>query len=100
MEWVNPHSWILIDVKGADGTIVTWMVESGSPNALLQLGSNKSALPPGSEDSRRGMAPSGQWVKWSNSPTAASSFLADRRRELAVRSRISSSLWQQCLSVH
>jgi hypothetical protein len=48
MEWVNPHSWIYIDVKDADGTIVTWMVEGGSPNALLRLGFNKTALPPGS----------------------------------------------------
>ena len=44
MEWVNPHSWIYIDVKGDDGTIVTWMVEGGSPNALLRLGFNKTAL--------------------------------------------------------
>jgi len=49
MDWINPHSWIYIDVKGPDGETVTWMVEGGSPNALLRLGFNKSALPPGSE---------------------------------------------------
>jgi hypothetical protein len=49
MEWVNPHSWIHIDVKAADGKIVRWMIEGGSPNALLRLGMNKSALPAGSE---------------------------------------------------
>ena len=49
MDWVNPHSWIHIDVKGSDGKIVNWMIEGGSPNALLRLGFNKSALPPGSE---------------------------------------------------
>jgi hypothetical protein len=49
MDWINPHSWIHIDVKGPDGGIVSWMVEGGSPNALLRLGFNKSALPPGSE---------------------------------------------------
>ena len=49
MEWVNPHSWIHIDVKGADGKVVSWMVEGGSPNALLRLGFNKSSLPAGSE---------------------------------------------------
>ena len=49
MEWINPHSWILIDVKAADGKVVTWMVEGGSPNALLRLGFNKWSLPPGSE---------------------------------------------------
>ena len=49
MDWVNPHSWIHIDVKSPDGKIVNWMIEGGSPNALLRLGFNKSALPPGSE---------------------------------------------------
>src|SRR5215475_5299463 len=49
MDWINPHCWIHIAVKDAAGTVVTWMVEGGSPNALLRLGFNKSALPPGSE---------------------------------------------------
>src|SRR5690242_18973676 len=49
MDWVNPHSWIHIDVKGTDGTIVSWLVEGGSPNTLLRLAFNKSSLPPGSE---------------------------------------------------
>jgi uncharacterized protein DUF6152 len=47
MEWVNPHSWIHIDVKGANGAIVNWMVEGGSPNALLRLGFTKNAVLPG-----------------------------------------------------
>jgi len=46
MEWVNPHSWIHIDVKGPDAT-VNWMVEGGSPNALLRLGFTRNALLPG-----------------------------------------------------
>jgi hypothetical protein len=49
MDWINPHSWIHLDVTGPDGTIVSWMIEGGSPNALLRLGFNKSALPKGSE---------------------------------------------------
>lgn len=49
MDWINPHSWIHLDVKGADGSTVSWMIEGGSPNALLRLGFNKSALPKGSE---------------------------------------------------
>ena len=49
MEWVNPHSWIHIDVKGPDGTMVNWMVEGGSPNSLLRLGFTKNALLPGME---------------------------------------------------
>jgi hypothetical protein len=49
MEWINPHSWIHVDVKGPDGKVVSWMVEGGSPNALLRRGFTKSALPPGTE---------------------------------------------------
>jgi uncharacterized protein DUF6152 len=49
MEWVNPHSWIHIDVKGANGNVVNWMVEGGSPNALLRLGFTKNAVLPGME---------------------------------------------------
>ena len=49
MEWVNPHSWIHVDVKGEDGTVVNWMIEGGSPNALLRLGFTKNALLPGME---------------------------------------------------
>ena len=49
MEWINPHSWIHIDVKKADGTVEKWMVEGGAPNALLRRGWNKQSLPPGTE---------------------------------------------------
>jgi len=49
LDWINPHSWIYIDVKGADGKVVSWMIEGGSPNALLRLGFTKDALPVGSE---------------------------------------------------
>src|SRR5580693_1723846 len=48
-ELVNPHSWIHIDVKDADGKVTNWMVEGGSPNALFRLGFTKDALPPGTE---------------------------------------------------
>ena len=49
VEWINPHSWIHIDVKGADGTVVNWMIEGGSPNALLRRGVTKSLIPEGIE---------------------------------------------------
>jgi hypothetical protein len=49
MEWVNPHSWIHIDVKKADGTVENWAIEGGSPNALLRLGFTKNALLPDME---------------------------------------------------
>jgi len=49
MDWINPHSWIYIDVKGKDGKTVNWMIEGGSPNVLVRLGFTKDALPAGSE---------------------------------------------------
>ena len=49
MEWINPHSWIHIDVKAADGKVEKWMVEGGAPNALLRRGWNKKSLPEGTE---------------------------------------------------
>lgn len=49
MEWINPHSWIHLDVKKDDGTVEHWMVEGGAPNALLRRGWNKNSLPAGTE---------------------------------------------------
>ena len=49
MEWINPHAWIHIDVKGDDGKVTPWMVEAAAPNALLRRGWNKNSLPPGTE---------------------------------------------------
>ena len=47
MEWINPHAWIHIDVKGADGKITSWMIEGGSPNILLRRGFSKQSLEEG-----------------------------------------------------
>ncbi|MGC3982861.1 MAG: DUF6152 family protein [Steroidobacteraceae bacterium] len=45
--WVNPHSWIYLDVKGDDGSVTNWGFEFGSVSALERVGLTKSALPPG-----------------------------------------------------
>jgi hypothetical protein len=47
MEWINPHAWLHIDVKGPDGKVVSWMVEGGAPNALLRRGWNRNSVVPG-----------------------------------------------------
>jgi hypothetical protein len=49
MDWINPHSWIHIDVKNADGTMTSWMIECGSPNTLFRRGFTKESLPSGVE---------------------------------------------------
>lgn len=47
MEWVNPHTWIHMDVKKADGTVENWAIEGGAPNSLLRRGIRKTDLPAG-----------------------------------------------------
>jgi len=48
-EMINPHSWFHIEVKGADGKVVPWMVEGGSPNQLIRMGVTKNTLAIGTE---------------------------------------------------
>ena len=49
MDWINPHSWIHLESKDADGKTVTWMVELGTPNVLVRRGFTKKALEAGTE---------------------------------------------------
>ena len=49
MEWVNPHSWLHIDVPQEDGTVERWMVEGGSPSVLMRRGWNRDSLPAGTQ---------------------------------------------------
>jgi hypothetical protein len=49
VEWVNPHAWIYVDVKGPDGKVVNWHFELGPPNALFRLGWRKDTIPTGTE---------------------------------------------------
>lgn len=46
-EWVNPHSWLHIDVTTEDGTVERWRVEGGAPSTLLRRGWNRNSLPAG-----------------------------------------------------
>lgn len=46
---VNPHSWLYLDVKNADGTITNWGVELAAPNALYSKGLAKTDLKFGTE---------------------------------------------------
>ncbi len=49
MDWINPHSWIHLDVKNSDGSVTRWMVEGGTPNTLVRRGFTKASLQPGTE---------------------------------------------------
>ena len=47
VEWINPHTWIHIEVTKKDGTKEVWMVEGGTPNSLLRRGLKRDTLKPG-----------------------------------------------------
>jgi Family of unknown function (DUF6152) len=49
MEWVNPHSWLHIAVKGPDGKTVEWNCETAPPNGLYRQGWRKNSLKEGDE---------------------------------------------------
>ena len=49
IEWINPHTWIHVDVKETDGKSTKWMVEGGSPNALIRRGVTSQLLKVGME---------------------------------------------------
>src|SRR5260370_34861031 len=49
MEWVNPHTWMQVDVKKPDGTVENWAIEAGTPNVLFRRGFTKESLLPGTE---------------------------------------------------
>src|SRR5260370_16063726 len=46
MAWINPHSWIYIDIKKPDGNIENWAVEAGAPRTLIRTGVTKESLGP------------------------------------------------------
>jgi hypothetical protein len=49
MEWINPHTWMHVDVKKPDGTMENWAIEAGTPNVLFRRGFTKESLLPGTE---------------------------------------------------
>jgi hypothetical protein len=49
MDWINPHVWLHIDVKEADGTVKNWAIEGGTPNVLFRRGFTKESLKSGTE---------------------------------------------------
>ncbi len=49
VEFINPHSWIHIDVTRDDGSVERWEIEGGTPNTLFRRGINQNTLPEGTE---------------------------------------------------
>jgi hypothetical protein len=47
VEWRNPHIWVYLDVKNADGSVTAWQCEGGAPNALTRQGWSRASLESG-----------------------------------------------------
>jgi len=47
MEFMNPHMYFYVDVKGKDGKVVNWAFEGGPPNVIYRQGWRKDTLKPG-----------------------------------------------------
>ena len=47
IDLVNPHAWLYLEVKDAEGKVVRWNVEMGAPNNLIRRGVTKATLPIG-----------------------------------------------------
>ena len=47
VEWVNPHTWIHVEITAEDGAKQVWMVEGGTPNTLLRRGLTRETIPVG-----------------------------------------------------
>ena len=81
MDWVNPHSHILLDVTDADGKVVTWSFEALPPNVLFRQGWRKDSLKVGEDIEVEGFqAKDGSANAWSRSVKTA-----DGRRLFAGR---------------
>ncbi len=46
-DYTNPHTWIKLQVTGAEGKVEAWGLEGMSPNALTRAGWTKNTLKPG-----------------------------------------------------
>jgi hypothetical protein len=49
IEFINPQSWIHIDVRNDDGSVESWAIEGGTPNTLFRMGITQRSLPVGTE---------------------------------------------------
>jgi len=72
LQWTNPHSWLYVDVKEADGTVTPWAIEFGAPYSLMQKGLRKTDFPIGVEVTVKGfLAKSGKKVANASGVTLA-----------------------------
>jgi len=47
VRWSNPHGWIYVDVKDANGKVVNWAFETAAANQLYRRGWRPDDIPSG-----------------------------------------------------
>ena len=73
MDWVNPHSWVYIDVTMPDGKVVNWGAETPPTNVLFKGGWKKDSLKIGDEIQIQGFAAKdGTTHMWASTVTLVS----------------------------
>ncbi len=48
-KFVSPHTLLIVEVKGPDGTVKDWTLEGGAPGLLVRDGMTAKSLKPGDE---------------------------------------------------
>lgn len=48
-DWANPHTFLKVDVKDDDGSVVNWVIEWSAPSSLINYGINRKTFKPGDE---------------------------------------------------
>jgi hypothetical protein len=74
-KFTSPHTFVLLEVKGSDGSSTVWNLEGASPSALVREGWSSKTLKPGDElkmtvDPLRSGAPGGSWSEKKTSFTS------------------------------
>jgi len=67
-QFTNPHSWLLVDVKGPDGKVTTWGFEAEGPSSMTRAGIRLKDFAPGTPVTITGRPmkdgkPAALWVK-------------------------------------
>ena len=81
IEWTNPHIWIYVDTKDADGKTVTWALQGGPPSYLTRAGWNKNDLKLGTTITAQGF----KAKDGSNNAAAGAITLPDGRRMFTLQ---------------
>jgi hypothetical protein len=47
VQWINPHTWIYLEIQDEDGEPTIWALEGGAPGGLIRRGWSPDSVKPG-----------------------------------------------------